>query len=74
MDRELMAKEDLNKMGFSSEARVQSAEEYDKSKEREGYIAGKHIERKTKWWFQRWWMMNQTIAYTCGFNRAVAKI
>lgn len=43
-----MAKEDLDKMGFSSEARVQSAEEYDKSKEAKGYIAGKHIDKKTK--------------------------
>jgi hypothetical protein len=40
-------------MGYSKEATVDSATEYDKSKEKEGYIAGKHIERKTKWWFQR---------------------
>ena len=41
------------KMGFSNEAKVNSAEEYDKAKEKEGYIAGKHIAEKTKWWFQR---------------------
>lgn len=40
-------------MGFSNEAKVNSVAEYDKSKEKEGFIAGKHIEEKTKWWFQR---------------------
>jgi hypothetical protein len=39
-------------MGFSSDARVNSAEEYDKAKEKQGYVAGKHIVRE-KWWFQR---------------------
>mmetsp|Transcript_16166 Transcript_16166/g.23628 ORF Transcript_16166/g.23628 Transcript_16166/m.23628 type:complete len:115 (-) Transcript_16166:108-452(-) len=53
MDTELMAKEDLNKMGYSEEAKVTKAEEYDKSKEREGYIAGKHINKPMRWWFQR---------------------
>ena len=40
-------------MGFSNECKVNSAEEYDKAKEKEGYIAGKHIAEKTKWWFQK---------------------
>lgn len=53
MDRQLMAKEDLDKLGFSEDARVDHAEEYDKTKEREGYVAGKHIEGRMKWWFQR---------------------
>uniref|UniRef100_A0A7R9VJK0 CHCH domain-containing protein n=1 Tax=Pseudictyota dubia TaxID=2749911 RepID=A0A7R9VJK0_9STRA len=53
MDRQLMANEDLDKMGFSKEAEVKNAEEYDKSKEREGYVAGKHIDKPMKWWFQR---------------------
>ena len=39
-------------MGFSNESKVNSATEYDKSKEKEGYVAGKHIGR-TKWFFQR---------------------
>mmetsp|Transcript_12620 Transcript_12620/g.27632 ORF Transcript_12620/g.27632 Transcript_12620/m.27632 type:complete len:115 (-) Transcript_12620:337-681(-) len=53
MDRKLMADEDLDKLGFSEDAKVEKAEEYDKSKEREGYVAGKHIDGRLKWWFQR---------------------
>jgi len=53
MDRQLMAQENLDKMGFSQDAKVTNAEEYDKSKEREGYIAGKHIDKQMKWWFQK---------------------
>lgn len=53
MDCQLMAKEDLNQMGFSSEVEVKEVVEYDKSKEKEGYTAGKHISKPTKWWFQK---------------------
>eukprot|EP00553_Chaetoceros_curvisetus_P004248 CAMPEP_0204630260 /NCGR_PEP_ID=MMETSP0717-20131115/20011_1 /ASSEMBLY_ACC=CAM_ASM_000666 /TAXON_ID=230516 /ORGANISM="Chaetoceros curvisetus" /LENGTH=114 /DNA_ID=CAMNT_0051647451 /DNA_START=11 /DNA_END=355 /DNA_ORIENTATION=- len=53
MDAQLMAKEDLNDMGYSNEATVESAKEYDKSKEKEGYIAGKHIETRTFSWFEK---------------------
>eukprot|EP00549_Striatella_unipunctata_P006405 CAMPEP_0118675176 /NCGR_PEP_ID=MMETSP0800-20121206/1305_1 /TAXON_ID=210618 ORGANISM="Striatella unipunctata, Strain CCMP2910" /NCGR_SAMPLE_ID=MMETSP0800 /ASSEMBLY_ACC=CAM_ASM_000638 /LENGTH=82 /DNA_ID=CAMNT_0006570467 /DNA_START=143 /DNA_END=391 /DNA_ORIENTATION=+ len=52
MDHELMAKEDLNKLGYAPDARVMGAREYDKAKEREGYIAGKHMDKPNKWWFQ----------------------
>ena len=40
-------------MGYSNECQVGNASEYDKSKEKEGFIAGKHIEKPMKWWFQR---------------------
>jgi len=40
-------------MGYSPECQVENASEYDKSKEKEGFIAGKHIEKPMKWWFQR---------------------
>jgi cytochrome c oxidase assembly protein subunit 19 len=53
MDRQLMAKEDLNDMGFGDDTIVKNASEYDKSKEKSGYIAGKHIDKPMKWWFQR---------------------
>ena len=55
MDRQLMASEDLDKLGYSEDAKVEKAVEYDKSKEKEGYIAGKHIDGRTKWWFQKLW-------------------
>jgi cytochrome c oxidase assembly protein subunit 19 len=53
MSRELMAKEDLNNMGYSEAAQVKIAVEYDKSKERNGYIAGKHMDAPSKWWWQK---------------------
>lgn len=53
MSRELMAKEDLNSMGYSTEAIVTGAVEYDKSKERDGYVAGKHMDAPSKWWWQK---------------------
>jgi hypothetical protein len=28
------------------------AHEYDKAKEKAGFVAGKHIHKKSKWWFQ----------------------
>eukprot|EP00568_Trieres_chinensis_P000775 CAMPEP_0183298596 /NCGR_PEP_ID=MMETSP0160_2-20130417/5573_1 /TAXON_ID=2839 ORGANISM="Odontella Sinensis, Strain Grunow 1884" /NCGR_SAMPLE_ID=MMETSP0160_2 /ASSEMBLY_ACC=CAM_ASM_000250 /LENGTH=142 /DNA_ID=CAMNT_0025460669 /DNA_START=233 /DNA_END=662 /DNA_ORIENTATION=+ len=45
MDNQLMAREDLNDMGYSDDAAVKGDEvkEYDKSKERGGYVAGKHM-------------------------------
>ena len=54
MNNELMAKEDLNDMGYSEDAKVVDAKEYDKSKEKEGYVAGKHIDTSTmKYWWQK---------------------
>lgn len=54
MDNELMAKEDLNEMGYGEEQRVKGeVTVYDKSKERAGYVAGKHIEKPNEWWWQR---------------------
>ena len=53
MDRQLMAEENLEEMGYSQDAKVTHAEEYDKAKERKGYVAGKHIDKPMKWWFQR---------------------
>mmetsp|Transcript_9567 Transcript_9567/g.14423 ORF Transcript_9567/g.14423 Transcript_9567/m.14423 type:complete len:120 (-) Transcript_9567:149-508(-) len=56
MEKELMAKEDLNDMGYSEEARLKEGQavEYDKKKEREGYTAGKHIGVSTmKYWWQK---------------------
>ena len=32
---------------------MNNAKEYDKSKEKEGYVAGKHIDKRTLWWFER---------------------
>jgi hypothetical protein len=43
----------LHKLGFSEEAKIDTAEEYDKSKEKDGFVAGKHIDGRIKWWFQR---------------------
>jgi len=37
-------------MGFSKETEITETKEYDKSKEREGYIAGKHITGKLTGW------------------------
>jgi hypothetical protein len=31
---------------------VRGAHEYDKAKEKAGFVAGKHIQKQTKWWFQ----------------------
>lgn len=45
-------------LGFSKEAKVENAVEYDKSKEKGGYVAGKHIDGRIKWWFQRQIMIN----------------
>jgi len=40
-------------MGFADDAQVKNVVEYDKSKEKEGFIAGKHIDKPKKWWWQR---------------------
>ena len=56
MEKELMAKEDLDDMGYSEAARVKegTVKEYDKQKEKDGYIAGKHIGVSTmKYWWQK---------------------
>ena len=50
MDNELMAKENLDEMGFSEDTRITEAKEYDKTKEKEGYVAGKHIKGKLTGW------------------------
>jgi len=47
-----MAKEDLSGMGFSEDAKVGGAHENDRKKEKEGFVAGKHINKSSKWWFQ----------------------
>jgi hypothetical protein len=53
MDHQLMAKENLDQLGFSEEAKVHGAKEYDNSKEMAGFIAGKHISNhKQKWWWE----------------------
>lgn len=53
MDNGLMSQENLDQMGFSDDTRVKGAKEYDMSKEKEGFIAGKHISKTPKWWWQR---------------------
>lgn len=60
IDHNLMSKENLDQMGFSSETQVEGAREYDNSKEKAGFVAGKHISKDTKWWWERagakdWW-------------------
>ena len=41
------------KMGFAPEVQVEGARESDRSKEKNGFVAGKHINKESKWWFQR---------------------
>ncbi|CAB9523780.1 oxidase assembly protein COX19 [Seminavis robusta] len=53
MDKQLMATENLDNLGFSPEAKVEGAKECDKSKEKNGFVAGKHIDKGSKWWFQK---------------------
>ena len=45
-------------LGFAKDKVVVGAEEYDKSKEKGGYVAGKHISKKADWWFNRKWKSN----------------
>jgi hypothetical protein len=42
----------LLQLGFSEDNQVKGAHEYDKAKEKAGFVAGKHINKKSKWWFQ----------------------
>lgn len=51
MDNQLMSKENLNEMGFGEKQKVVGAEEYDKSKEKAGFIAGKHIHKPNEWFW-----------------------
>lgn len=53
MDKQLMAEEDLDDMGYGKEQTVVGAKEYDKSKEIAGYTAGKHISKPNLWFWQR---------------------
>jgi cytochrome c oxidase assembly protein subunit 19 len=55
MDHQLMSEEPLEQLGYSDEHIVEGAKEYDYSKEKAGFIAGKHIAPKdsNKWWWQR---------------------
>ena len=54
MDHQLMSKEDLDDLGFAADQQVQGAREYDKSKEKAGFVAGKHVEKNSsKWFWQR---------------------
>ena len=52
MDCDLMSKENLDRMGFSEETKVKGAKEYDRAKEKAGFVAGKHIHKEHKWWWQ----------------------
>jgi len=53
MDNGLMSKENLDQMGYGEEQAVKNAKEYDNAKEKAGFIAGTHISKESKWWFQR---------------------
>jgi len=53
MDHQLMAEENLDELGYASNQQVVGAHEYDKSKEKAGFIAGKHIDKPNDWWFQK---------------------
>lgn len=48
-----MAKEDLDELGYSKEAVVRNnPTSYEGIKEKEGFVAGKHIQKRRKWFFQ----------------------
>eukprot|EP00934_Nitzschia_sp_Nitz4_P005513 Nitzschia sp. Nitz4//scaffold53_size117307//105884//106804//NITZ4_003782-RA/size117307-augustus-gene-0.94-mRNA-1//1//CDS//3329554241//5503//frame0 len=51
MNNKLMSEENLDHLGFGKETEVVGAHEYDRSKEKAGFIAGKHIKKQGKWWF-----------------------
>jgi cytochrome c oxidase assembly protein subunit 19 len=53
MDRDLMSRENLDDLGYSEQAKVDGAREYDLAKEKGGFVAGKHISKEGKWWFQK---------------------
>ena len=48
-----MSREDLDQMGYGNEHTVVGAKEYDNAKEKAGFVAGKHISREAKWWWER---------------------
>lgn len=52
MDRQLMSPENMDQLGFAELNKVEGAREYDYAKENAGFIAGKHIFKKSKWWWQ----------------------
>eukprot|EP00814_Leptocylindrus_danicus_P005346 CAMPEP_0116017846 /NCGR_PEP_ID=MMETSP0321-20121206/8298_1 /TAXON_ID=163516 /ORGANISM="Leptocylindrus danicus var. danicus, Strain B650" /LENGTH=83 /DNA_ID=CAMNT_0003488131 /DNA_START=156 /DNA_END=407 /DNA_ORIENTATION=- len=53
MDRDLMAKEDLDGLGFSKGSEIKyTPESAEGQKAAEGFIAGKHIEKPRKWFWQ----------------------
>jgi hypothetical protein len=59
MDHDLMAKEDLNHLGYNDTTQqVIGAREYDLAKEKAGYIAGKHITKESHWWWEKPWGRN----------------
>lgn len=48
-----MAQEDLNQMGFSEDSVVQNPKSYEGLKEQEGFTAGKHIQKRRRWFWER---------------------
>jgi cytochrome c oxidase assembly protein subunit 19 len=60
MDHQLMSPENLDHLGYSEAQKVTGAREYDNAKENEGFVAGKHITKESKWWWEgsngkSWW-------------------
>jgi len=53
MKRGLMKEENLDEMGFSSDAIVHTSVSDSEIKEAEGFVAGKHIQRRRKWFWER---------------------
>lgn len=53
MDVGLMSQENLDQMGFSEDQKVKDPKEYDRAKEKAGFVAGKHITKEAKWWWQK---------------------
>jgi hypothetical protein len=51
MEQGLMSKENLDQLGYGN--KVEGAREYGKEKEKAGFIAGKHIHKKNKWFWER---------------------
>ena len=39
-------------MGYAKEKDVVGAQEYDKAKEKAGFVVGMHINKQSRWWFQ----------------------
>ena len=61
MDNQLMAKENLDEMGFSSSENNdiqqivdgrKKIESLEGEKEAQGFVAGKHIQRRRKWFWE----------------------